>query len=379
MVRCCRGVPDPLVQSATNRSDLLAEVGEDGRIGLRLFDPGAESVWTRLRGSSSMFMEPASLMEGLDMTTLHVGIVWNPSKTTREDLEEAWEEAVAQTDELRVSWHETREEDPGRGAARNALEVGADVVVAAGGDGTVRAVAEYLAEEESDIPLGIVPLGTGNLLARNLAVPLDDPAAAFTRVLGGETEPIDVGWVEIELDSGSERRAFMVMAGFGIDAHMITETDDDLKDRAGWLAYVESLGRAVSASEVIDLYIGLNGAEPIAEQAHTLIVGNCGTLQGGITLLPDADPHDGELDLLILDSTGVNGWLDTLKNFVWDNGLRRVIGGGGVEDSESAAHRRVTALRVELSEPREFEVDGDVLGKATRVGVSIQPAALRIL
>lgn len=314
-----------------------------------------------------------------DMTISHVGIVWNPSKTTREDLENSWREAVAQTAEPRVSWFETSKDDPGRGAAQGALEAGADVVVAAGGDGTVRAVAEYLAEKNADADLGIVPLGTGNLLARNLDVPLDDPAAALARVLLSQSRAIDVGWVELALDSGSERHAFVVMAGFGIDAHMITETDEDLKEKAGWLAYVESLGRAVSASEVIDLRIGLNGAEPTAEQAHTLIVGNCGTLQGGVTLLPDADPGDGELDLLALDSEGVTGWVDTLKNMVWDNGLKRMLGRNeSVQDSGSATHRRLTTLSIELDEPRVFEVDGDDLGEATRIEISVQPAAVRV-
>src|SRR5699024_8941269 len=113
----------------------------------------------------------------------------------------------------------------------------------AGGDGTVRAVAEHLADSEADADLGIVPLGTGNLLARNLGVPIDDIDAAVERAVAGESRRIDIGWAEAD----EWRYAFAVMAGFGIDAHMITETDDDLKDRAGWVAYVESLGRAVSA------------------------------------------------------------------------------------------------------------------------------------
>ncbi len=313
------------------------------------------------------------------MATAHVGIVWNPSKTSKEDLDNAWRESVADVDEPRVSWFETSKEDPGRGATREALDAGADVVVAAGGDGTVRAVAEYLAENDAGADLGIIPLGTGNLLARNLDVPLDDPVAAFARVLAGEPQPIDVGWAELTLSSGTERHAFVVMAGFGIDAHMITETDDDLKDKAGWLAYVESLGRAVSASEVIDVRIGLDGAEPVEENAHTLIVGNCGTLQGGITLLPDANPSDGELDLLVLDSEGLTGWVDTLKNMVWDNGLKRILGrGASTEDSESVTHGRLTSLIIELDEPRVFEVDGDDLEETTRIEISVHPSAIGV-
>lgn len=316
------------------------------------------------------------------MTATHVGIVWNPSKADKEDLDSAWQEAVDSAKvgvTPEVSWFETQEDDPGRGPAKDALEAGVDVVVAAGGDGTVRAVAEYLAEIEAHVDLGIVPLGTGNLLARNLDVPLGNPTAAFQRVLAGTASPIDVGWAEVAVGSGTEKHAFVVMAGFGIDAHMITETDDNLKEKAGWLAYVESLGRALSASEVINIHLGLHGEEPIKHDAHTLIVGNCGTLQGGLMLLPDADPRDGELDLIVLNSEGISGWVDTLKNVVWDNGLKRFLSGSDrAADSKSTAHRRLTSATVELSEPRIFEVDGEDLDETTRVEISVQPAGIRI-
>lgn len=323
------------------------------------------------------------------MSTGHVGIVWNPSKTTRYELENALEKAFERvltgTAEVRVSWHETGEDDPGLGAARGAVEAGADVVLAAGGDGTVRAVAEHLAESGARAELGIIPLGTGNLLARNLGVPLKDLTAAFERALTGEAIPLDIGWARLAVDGETDgkRYAFAVMAGFGIDAHMITETDDDLKDRAGWLAYVESLGRALSASEVIDIRLSGQNLEPSDEQAHTLLIGNCGSLQGGMTLLPDADPSDGELDLLVLSADSIPGWADTMRNLVWDNGLRRLLSPSSSDEdqaksSDSATHRRITELTVELDEPRVFEVDGDALGETNRVEISVQPGAVRV-
>ena len=323
------------------------------------------------------------------MSTGHVGIVWNPSKTSRYELENALEKAFERvltgTAEVRVSWHETGEDDPGLGAARGAVEAGADVVLAAGGDGTVRAVAEHLAESGARAELGIIPLGTGNLLARNLGVPLKDLTAAFERALTGEAIPLDIGWARLAVDGETDgkRYAFAVMAGFGIDAHMITETDDDLKDRAGWLAYVESLGRALSASEVIDIRLSGQNLEPSDEQAHTLLIGNCGSLQGGMTLLPDADPSDGELDLLVLSADSIPGWADTTRNLVWDNGLRRLLSPSSSDEdqaksSDSATHRRITELTVELDEPRVFEVDGDALGETNRVEISVQPGAVRV-
>ncbi|MDA4892747.1 diacylglycerol kinase family protein [Streptomyces sp. MS2A] len=326
------------------------------------------------------------------MTTKHIGIVWNPSKTDRETLESALETALGGVDGVSVSWHETAEDDPGRAAAQAALDAGADVVAAAGGDGTVRAVAEQLADTETEAHLAVIPLGTGNLLARNLGVPLNDLPGAFGRALTSDAQAIDVGWAEVvfapgevpeedpEPEGESGRYAFAVMAGFGIDAHMITETDDDLKDKAGWLAYVESLGRAVAASEVIDLRVAMDDADPVEEKAHTFIVGNCGTLQGGITLLPDADPSDGRLDLLALNADGIAGWMDTLRTMVWDNGLKRLLSGGEerAASSDSMVHRRLTSAVVELDEPRVFEIDGDDIGEVTRIAITVQPAAIRV-
>ncbi|MGW2091442.1 diacylglycerol/lipid kinase family protein [Promicromonospora sukumoe] len=312
--------------------------------------------------------------------TARVGIIWNPSKTTKQALDTALERAVhAERVDVEKEWFETTKDDPGQGAAARAIEAGADVLVVAGGDGTVRAVAEHLAQSGADVELGIVPLGTGNLLARNLRVPLLNPAAAFRRALSGEPRLIDVGWLEIDLEGGTEKHGFAVMAGFGLDAHMITETDDDLKDKVGWLAYVESLGRALSASGTLGVKITADGRELDRDSAHTLLVGNCGMLQAGITLLPDADPGDGELDLLVLSAEGAAGWVDTLRNMVWDNGIKRVLGGGAsAESSESATHGRVRSLQVELTEPRVFEIDGEDLGESSRVEVSIQEGAIRV-
>lgn len=328
--------------------------------------------------------------------TAHVGIIWNPSKTTREDLESGLAKArTAASADPEVRWFETSEDDAGQGAAARAIEAGAEVLVVAGGDGTVRAVAEHLADAAAradaadgaeaaggaagGVELGIVPLGTGNLLARNLGVPLNDIPGALTRALTGEARAIDVGWLEIDLDGATERHAFAVMAGFGLDAHMITETDDDLKDKVGWLAYVESLGRALTASDTLEVRITADDQPLNQESVHTLLVGNCGTLQGGLNLLPDADPGDGELDLLVLSAQDAAGWADTLRNMVWDNGIKRLATGGDVaESSDSATHLRLRGLQVELLEPRVFEIDGEDLGETTRVAITVQPGAVRV-
>ncbi len=309
-----------------------------------------------------------------EMAGDRIAIVWNPAKTARESLRKA----LPPTDAA-LSWHETSPDDPGRSATDEALKAGADVVVAVGGDGTVRAVAERLARSGTRAELGVVPQGTGNLLARNLGIPLNNPASALERAFHGESRPIDLGWVEAEIAGERLRCAFAVLAGFGIDAHMIAETDEDLKSKVGWLAYVESLGRAVNATQVVDIDLAVDGGEAVRTAGHTLLVGNCGTLQGGIRLLPDADPADGELDLLLLSAEGIAQWLDTLRSFVWDNGVRRLLTGAGrAASADTAAHARTRRLEVELSQPLMLEIDGDDLGETASFTVEVEPGAVSV-
>lgn len=330
--------------------------------------------------------------------TEKVGIVWNPSKIEDDKLRDALSEALAGTflseeDQPECVWFETTEDDPGQGATRDALAAGCTLVIAAGGDGTVRAVAEALGgSADSDgseavhggsrADLAVVPLGTGNLLARNLGVPLNDAQAAFERALTGTAAPLDLGEVRFKQagEEGAEaRQSFVVMVGFGVDAQMIVETDDELKAKAGWLAYVESLGRAASGTEVVELTLQIDDERPRTENAHTMLVANCGSIQGGMTLLPDAEHDDGELDLLLLSADDAGSWLDTMKNMVWDNGIMRLAKREAqAQSSDSTAHLRARSVRVELPVPLVFEVDGDDVGEVSEFEVRVLPAALRV-
>ncbi|MFF5626717.1 diacylglycerol kinase family protein [Microbacterium sp. LWH10-1.2] len=301
------------------------------------------------------------------MTISKLGVIWNPSKIDEERLRAAVSESIT----AEVVWWETSEDDPGRGMASSAIDEGCDVVVAVGGDGTVRAVAEVLAGTE--VALGIVPQGTGNLLARNLGVPLDDITAALERVQDGEPRSIDIGWVEFE----GEKRAFTVMVGFGVDAQMLVETNDDLKDRAGWLAYVEAMGRALAGTEMTDITLTLDEGDAQEVRGHTMIIGNCGMLQGGIRLLPDAVLDDGQLDLLLVSADGALQWLDTVRSVVWDNGIRRLLGGGTeAVSTESTRHVAAQTISVTLDSPQQFEVDGEEVGEVASFVATVQPGAL---
>ncbi|MBN8206240.1 NAD(+)/NADH kinase [Microbacterium esteraromaticum] len=304
------------------------------------------------------------------------GIVWNPTKIDEDELRAAVD--AASPADTEILWWETTADDPGRAMASEAVDAGCDVVIAVGGDGTVRTIAEVLAQAGDDAPaLGIVPQGTGNLLARNLGVPLGSVPKALDVVAAGRERRIDMGWSTT--DEEETATGFLVMVGFGLDAHMLSETDDELKDKAGWLAYVEAMGRAVAAAQTVDFTIAIDGGDEQTLIGHTLLIGNCGAIQGGVTLLPDAEPDDGRLDLLLVSADNVAQWAQTLRTVVWDNGIRRLLGGGeDTVSTDSAQHLTGESIEVTLPAPVAFEIDGEEAGEVSRLHVRVQSAALRV-
>ncbi len=250
-------------------------------------------------------------------------------------------------------WLETTPEDPGRGQAKSAVSAGVGLVLACGGDGTVTACAEGVIG--TGVPLAIIPMGTGNLLARNLGLPMDlDEALAVA--LGGVQHPIDAGRVNGML--------FVVMAGLGLDARMLSGTSDPLKKRLGWFAYAISAVRHLG-DRPMRVTVSADGGQRRRMRANTLIVGNVGSLQGGLPLLPDARPDDGMLDAVVLVAGGLTGWLAAAANIL----LRRPARGG-------IYRIQFTELQVTLDQEQLWELDGEVMGSARRLTVVAQPGAL---
>lgn len=307
-------------------------------------------------------------------------VVYNPVKVDLEALRRvvAAEETGAGWAETR--WIETSEEDPGGGAAREALDAGARLVIAAGGDGTVRAVAEVVAG--TDASLGLLPAGTGNLLARNLDLTLDDMEHAIRTAFRGRDRAIDTGWIEARREDGSvSNQLFLVMAGIGLDAKMLAGTDEGLKAKVGWLAYVGALARALRDSNRIAMRYSVDGHRTRQVHAHTVIIGNCGTLTADILLLPDAVIDDGVFDIVFFRPSSVIGWLQVFRKVLWENGVLRRIRGGDrflTGDIDALHYLRGGHLTVKLSAPEEIELDGDPMGRVTAFRARVERGALRV-
>jgi diacylglycerol kinase family enzyme len=272
---------------------------------------------------------------------------------------------------------ETTVEDPGAGQARAALAAGAEVVVAVGGDGTVRAVATSLAG--TGVPMGIIPLGTGNLLARNVDLPLADPAAALAVVLDGRDRTIDVGRLQVDRwasgeDPGRERNhLFLVIAGLGFDAAMVADVDDTLKARVGWIAYFLAGIRHLHGRRS-RVRLTLDDGDPQTARVRSLLIGNCGRLPGGITLLPDALLDDGWLDVAAIDTRGgLAGWAQLFGEVVLQGAGYRTTMPARIGRIDHVRSRRVQLV---VSGGETVQVDGDIVGEVVALTATVEPGAL---
>jgi YegS/Rv2252/BmrU family lipid kinase len=294
-------------------------------------------------------------VSGMSLAAAKIALILNPAAT---DDASSIVELVRSgcrgrgCDEVTVE--QTTTTDPGSSQARRAVIGGTDLVIVCGGDGTVAAVADGLAH--SGIPMAVIATGTGNLLCRNLGIPRD-VRRALDVALGEHTRVIDLGRID--------ENCFVVMAGVGFDASVMRDTSEKLKTRIGWLAYVLAGARNLVHRPMFAT-IRLDEHQYVQGAVRTVLIGNVGRLQGGVSVLPDADPSDGALDVVIVAPRDSSDWLA----IAWQI-IRR-------QRRPDARLRRFQARRIEIeadrSVPRQF--DGEVMPSARCLHVEVDPAAL---
>lgn len=260
-------------------------------------------------------------------------------------------------------WLQTTVEEPGGGQARIAVAAGADVVLVCGGDGTIRHVAQVLAG--SGTPLGLLPAGTGNLLARNLAIGLGDPVRATRIALCGENRAVDVGRVFI--DDRAEEQVFLVMAGVGFDAAIMAGAPHELKSRLGPLAYFVSGVRALRGPRA-SIALAVDGRIAPPHQVRTVVVGNCGKLLAGLVLMPAARVDDGLLDVVAIGPRGNLGWLAVTTRVL----ARRCRGHRIVQ------HWQGRNVIISAETPQQAQLDGDAVGEVRGLRMRVDPGALLV-
>ncbi|MCU1634712.1 MAG: diacylglycerol kinase [Micrococcaceae bacterium] len=327
-----------------------------------------QSYWS-VRRLQQTRTPTASVHEPMPVAGGHqrVALVLNPSKLQADITRALVEQACSD-----AGWEpplvlETTIGDPGTGQAERALDAGVDVVIAAGGDGTVRAVAQALAHRPA--ALGLLPLGTGNLLVRNLGLPYNDIAGCLRLALHGYERRIDMARITLRNDSThtSSEQPFLVMGGVGFDASVVADAKQDLKDKFGWLAYSEAGVRHLPGRRR-RISISLDGQPPQSRKVRSLLVANCGKLPAGVDFVPNAMIDDGYLDVVVLSPRSLVGWTwMAAKILLRHSGVIPVI-----------SYYRAREVTVWSGDPIDTQLDGDASGSTTSLTARVDPGALMV-
>ncbi|MFH8251466.1 diacylglycerol kinase family protein [Microbacterium sp. B2969] len=356
--------PDDVIHQP---EDIEPDTAEDESGEARRVDPGGETE---------------SMAGGEKRPNPKAALVYNPIKVDAATLRATVERLSAEAGWADPLFYETTVDDLGDDVTHQALEAGVDAVLVAGGDGTVRAVSQAMTS--SGIPLTIVPSGTGNLLARNLRLPLDNPERMIRATFDGDTVGVDIGFATIRRASGeSEEHAFVVMGGMGLDAAMIANTNPQLKKSVGWVAYVDGAARSLPGAKPFRIMYQIAGHRLHSSRVQSVLFANCGSLPAGLELIPEASVTDGTMDVVIFQPKGLFGWLFVWRRVAWDNSFLRKFRAGrqvlALRTKDNAVrYARGAELEVGAVEPQFVQLDGDEFGEAVSVRARVVHGGLEI-
>ena len=312
-------------------------------------------------------------------------MIYRDDRVERARLEAIVDQSLLSLDWAETIWFPTGEEQPGHSQAQDAIRQGATEIVVVGGDGTVRHVLQGLFDSPVDpdtVTIGIVPVGSGNVLARNLGIHLNQLQHATRRALLGDERRIDLGVARLSHENDYTSQVFAVMAGVGLDAKIFANTDRMLKRRFGWVAYIDGGIKSLPAF-FERMSVSVNDGPFRTLKVHSLIVGNCGLLPGGILLMPDASVDDGILDVAAVGPRRFWNWVAFWSRVTWQNGvLRRIPAGRRLMDSTANVKtlENLSGQKIVISpeRPVSMQLDGDSIGTITAVEFSVLPGALRV-
>ncbi len=252
-------------------------------------------------------------------------------------------------------WYEVPRPKKASKQVQRALDEGAELVFAWGGDGTVRRCIDVLAGTNAS--LAVVPAGTANLFATNLEIPTDIKGAVAVGLRGGRRK-LDVGRFDEE--------RFGVMAGAGFDAAMIRGADN-LKEHIGRAAYLWGGSRNLRG-DGFGAEIKVDGTDWYEGMATCILLGNLGEIFGGVRVFPDARPDDGVLELGIVTAEGLLQWTRTLA--------RTAV--GDPNRSPFVRTTKASSVAVALDQKVRYELDGGDRSKVKGFKVEVEERALNV-
>lgn len=254
----------------------------------------------------------------------------------------------------------------GRSLAADAVREGCDLVVAAGGDGTVNEVLNGIGDEPDGFlraRLGVLPLGTVNVFAKELRLP-SGLRAAWDIIERGRAIPIDVADAEFAVQGRPQHRYFVQMAGAGVDSRAIELVDWHQKKRMGILAYIAAGAKAMSGPKpqvaVTDGKESLSGEQ--------VLIGNGRFYGGRFALFPVADLQDGVLEVSVLPKA------------TWGSLLRGSVGLllGQLYTTGGVRHLKAASIQLSSTLPVAFQVEGENVGHLP-ASISVCPRLLRVV
>ena len=321
------------------------------------------------------------LVERLDTRDddqVHYAFIVNPSKPQAAERKRHIKRFCAAKGLTEVEFIETRLDKDGRACALEALRNGADVIVAVGGDGTVRTVAS--AVSGTGHALGIIPIGTGNLFARNMGIPVDDIDAALTVATSHGSRHVDVGRLTLLDDRNADHgHAFLIIAGIGFDAVMIGDTDPELKKNISWLAYFVSGVKNLFAPKYrgnVTITSADGSTHTISGLAfRTFMAGNCGQIPV-FSLMPDASYDDGILDFEVIDTSGgLLGWANLFGDVVHQT-ITGKARSSPLSTNSTIDQIQGVSAEIMLEKPVLAQVDGDMLPATKHLRFDVERKSL---
>jgi diacylglycerol kinase (ATP) len=267
-------------------------------------------------------------------------------------------------DALELDWWVTDEAGDAKELATIAARDDYERVIVLGGDGTIHEVVNGLMTVDTPPTLAVVPVGTGNDLARTLALP-DDPLEALALVPDGKARPLDL--IHVRPDDESPRYAINAAAG-GFSGQVDEQLSSDMKQAWGPLAFLLGAVNALPEMEDYVTRIAFEDQEAEVVEAFNVIVANGRMVGGGKLVAPVANPEDGLLDVVTVQAGSVLELSQVAAQLVTGNYLSH----------ELVHHRQVASVRLAASPGMWFNVDGELLTKEP-VTFEVVPQALRVL
>lgn len=306
-----------------------------------------------------------------------LAVIFNPEKISELKLRRSLNKAGLK----KPNFFPTDAATHGKATTLAAIAKGHLRFAVAGGDGTLREVAEAILESGKPCELGILPIGTGNVLARNLKLPINNLDAAARRVAKSSRYPVDIGIARVlKLDGTITEYYFTGIAGIGMDAKIMQQTSPERKRKVGWFAYIEGGFLALPLKfERFDVTV--DEQEQRTLKSYSVLVGNAGWLPGQISMMPDASLDDGRLDIAAIGPRGLWNWVDFFSRVTWQNKVVRPLALGRkwldlTANLKTIENLHGSRIRVRPHSPASMQLDGDPIGEVLEVDFRVLPKAL---